>query len=145
MGAFCVFGVSRQVCRKLAEKNVATFDQQTKKTLTAAEWGERVAAEADRLFHESEKQVRISPELDAPQFCRDWIAAAPEEVRLTRIMVRGPKVDKHGAALLKEGVPVLSWHPYDESKAWPRPFGEALTTDHRHAAALPACELQGVL
>lgn len=124
MGAFCVFGMSRQVCRKLAEKSVPTYDSQTKKSLTAAEWGARVTAEADRLFDESEKQVRISPELDAPQFCRDWIAAAPGEVKLTRIMVRGQKVDKHGAAVVKDGIPVLTWLPYDEAKNWPRPFGE---------------------
>jgi hypothetical protein len=124
MGAFCVFGVSRQVCRKLAEKSLQTYDSQTKKSLTAVEWGAHVAAEADRIFDESEKQVRISPELDAPQFCRDWIAAAQGEVKLTRIMVRGQKVDKHGAAVVKDGVPVLTWLPYDEAKNWPRPFGE---------------------
>lgn len=124
MGAFCVFGVSRQICRKLAEKSVPTYDSQTKKSLTAPEWGERVSAEADRLFVESEKQVRISPELDAPQFCRDWIAASPGDVKLTRIMVRGPKVDKHGAVVMKEGASVLAWLPYDEATKTPRPFGE---------------------
>jgi protein-disulfide isomerase-like protein with CxxC motif len=42
MGAFCVFGVSRQVCRKLAEKSVPTFyvdDKNKRQSLTAAEWG----------------------------------------------------------------------------------------------------------
>lgn len=124
MGAFCVFGVSRQVCRRQAEKNVATFCPVFKRELTAPEWGKRVALEANRLFIESMKQVRISPELDAPQFCRDWIAAAPNDVRLTRIMVRGPKHDKHGTPVIKDGAPVLTWLPYDETKNWPRPFGE---------------------
>ena len=124
MGAFCVFGVSRQICRKLAEKSVPTYDSESKKSLNAVEWGARVAAEADRLFEESEKQVRISPELDAPQFCRDWVSAAPGEVKLTRIMVRGQKHDKHGAPVIKDGVPVLTWLPYDETKNCPRPFGE---------------------
>lgn len=42
MGAFCVFGVSRTVCRKLAEKNVPTFVSEAGKKvrhLSAAEWG----------------------------------------------------------------------------------------------------------
>lgn len=129
MGAFCVFGVSRQICRKLAEKNVSVYDKETKRSLSAPEWGARVVAEADRVFDASEKQVRISPELDTPQFCRDWIAAAPGEVKLTRIMVRGPKVDKHGAMVLKEGIPVLTWLAYDEAKDWPRPFGEELAAE----------------
>lgn len=124
MGAFCVFGVSRQVCRKQAEKNVPTRCPVLKRELTAPEWGARVAVEGDRMFEESEKQVRISPELDAPQFCRDWIAAAPGDVRLTKLMCRGPKIDKHGAQVLRDGVPVLTWLPYDETKPVPRPFGE---------------------
>lgn len=92
--------------------------------LSAPEWGALVAAETDRLFVESDKQVRISPELDAPQFCRDWIAAQPGEVRMTRLMCRGPKIDKHGAAVVRKGVPVLTWLPFDEKAEWPRPFGE---------------------
>jgi hypothetical protein len=80
--------------------------------------------EIDRLFEVTERQVRISPEFDAPQFCRDWIAAAPGEVKLTRLMCRGEKVDKHGAVVVRDGVPVLTWLPYDETAAWPRPFGE---------------------
>ena len=131
MGAFCVFGVSRQVCRKLAEKSVPTFCPVQKRELTAPEWGARVAEEADRLFEQSEKQVRISPELDAPQFCRDWISASPRDVKLTRIMVRGPKVDKHGAVVMKDGVEALTWLPYDESVAWPRPFGEVMRLEAR--------------
>lgn len=124
MGAFCVFGVSRSACRKLAEKSVPLIEKNTRRVLTAAEWGDLVKAEGDRLFGESMKEGRISPELDAPQFCRDWIAAQPGEVRLTRLMCRGPKIDKHGAAVVRKGVPVLTWLPYDETVAWPRPFGE---------------------
>lgn len=127
MGAFCVFGVSRQVCRKLAEKSVLTFCVEAgnkKRYFTAPEWGALVQAEADRLFETSVKQVRISPELDAPQFCRDWIAASPVDVKLTRIMYRGEKIDKHGAVVLRDGVPLLTWLPYDETRPAARPFGE---------------------
>lgn len=136
MGAFCVFGVSRSVCRKLAEKSVPTFVAATKdgprRDLPVHEWGALVRAEGDRLFAESEKIVRISPELDAPQFCRDWIAAQPADVRLTKLMCRGEKIDKHGAVVMKLGAPVLTWLPYDESSVWPRPFGEPA---QREAAA----------
>lgn len=125
MGAFCVFGVSRQACRKLAEKGVSTWDKTTGRALTAPEWGDLVKAAGDRLFGETMKEGRISPELDTPQFCRDWIAAQPGEVRLTRLMCRAPKIDKHGAVVIRKGAPVLSWQPYDETAAWPRPFGES--------------------
>lgn len=77
------------------------------------------------MFAESERQVRISPEFDAPQFCHDWIAASPGQVKLTRLMCRGEKIDKHGAVVTRLGAPVLTWLPYDENSVWPRPFGEA--------------------
>jgi len=131
MGAFCVFGVSRSACRKVAEKNVPTWDSQAKRSLSAPEWGARVAAETERLFEQTEKQVRISPELDAPQFCHDWIASQPGEVKLTRLMYRGPKIDKHGAAVVRDGVPVLTWLPYDESMVVARPFGEPARMEAR--------------
>lgn len=119
MGAFCVFGVSRTHCRKLAEKSVPTSVAEglSRRNLTASEWGGAVAIETARLFDESVKQVRISPELDAPQFCRDWIASAPGETKLTKIMCRGDKVDKHGAEMMREGVPVQTWLDYDENAA----------------------------
>jgi hypothetical protein len=131
MGAFCVFGVSRQVCRKLAEKSVKTYvvENNRRRELAAPDWGVLVRAEGDRLFAESDKQVRISPELDAPQFCRDWIAAQPGDVRLTKLMCRGEKTDKHGAVVMRLGAPVLTWLAYDENDVWPRPFGEVERRD----------------
>jgi hypothetical protein len=41
MGAFCVFGVSRQVCRAKAERTVLPYymDGEKKRYLTAPEWG----------------------------------------------------------------------------------------------------------
>lgn len=119
MGAFCVFGVSRQVCRKQAERKVPTVKivDGERIGLSAPEWGALVAVETERLFAESERQVRISPELDAPQFCRDWIAAGPNEVRLTRIMVRGPKVGKDNKPVIRKGAPVMTWLPFDDPHA----------------------------
>lgn len=119
MGAFCVFGVSRQVCRKQIEGKLSTYCPKLERRLTAPEWGDRVIVEADRIFEESEKVVRISPEFDAPQFCRDWIAVSPAEVRLTRIMVRGPKIGDDGKPVLRKGAPVMTWLPY-ENKAAPQ-------------------------
>jgi hypothetical protein len=116
MGAFCVFGVSRTHCRKQAEKSVpvSVSVRPHEVFLTAAEWGGAVATETNRLYEASVKQVRISPELDAPQFCRDWIAAAPGETKLTKIMCRGDKVDKHGSVIMRQGAPVQTWLDYDE-------------------------------
>lgn len=135
MGAFCVFGVSRQVCRKQAEKTVPTRCRELGREMTAAEWGIRVKEEGDRIFEQSAKQVRISPELDAPQFCRDWITAQPGEVKLTKLMCRGPKFDKHGAAVVRDGVQVLTWLEFDETAVWPRPFGEVSATPARELEA----------
>ena len=114
MGAFCVFGVSRSVCRKLAEKKVATFCPKLGREMSPAEWGDRVKEEGDRMFGESSKQARISPEFDAPQFCRDWLAVSPSEVRLARIMVRGPKTGADDKPVIRKGVPVMTWLPYDQ-------------------------------
>lgn len=115
MGAFCVFGISRQVLRKSVENKLPTwrFEGEKRIELNVREWGELVAAEVERQFAQSEKQVRISPELDAPQFCRDWIAVNPSEVRLTQIMVRGPKIGGDGRPVLRKGAPVMVWQPYD--------------------------------
>lgn len=110
MGAFTVFGMSRSHCRKTAERTVSPHK------VNITQWAELVAAEADRLFEASTKQVRIAPELDAPQFCRDWIAAQPNEVKHTKIMCRGDKIDKHGAVVMRDGAAVQTWLDYDEHK-----------------------------
>jgi len=73
--------------------------------------------EADRLFEASDKVVRISPEFDAPQFCHDWMAVSPAEVRLTRVMVRGVKKDDSGKTVMRNGAPVSTWLPYSEAGA----------------------------
>lgn len=69
-----------------------------KRALPIEEWAGRVAAMAAELFETTDKRVKVSPELDAPQFCQDWINAQPDEVRHAVIMVRGPKVDKNGGS-----------------------------------------------
>lgn len=112
MGAFCVFGIGRTVCQAAAARKVPTIDLETRKNLTPAEWAVRRDALADQLFAEATRRVKISPELDAPQFCNDWIAADPSHVRDTVLMVRGPKLDKHGNRIIRDGAPVETWLDY---------------------------------
>jgi hypothetical protein len=122
MGAFCIFGISRTNCRRVAERKVPTMEG--KRALSIEEWAGRVVTMAAELFETTDKRVKVSPELDAPQFCQDWINAQPDEVRQAVIMVRGPKVDKNGGAVTRNGTPVMTWLEWDESKAPARPFGE---------------------
>jgi hypothetical protein len=97
MGAFCVFGISRTNCRKTAEREVPTVEN--KRSLDIAEWARRVAVRTEELFEVTIKRVKVSPELDAPQFCRDWLNAQPGEVKQAVVMYRGPKIDKQGGGL----------------------------------------------
>lgn len=120
MGAFCVYGISKSVCRAKAEKKVPTVASGGR-ALSPEEWGMEVKIQAASLFLTEQKLVKVSPEFDAPQFCRDWIAVAPGDVRRACIMVRGPKVDKQGNPVLRDGAPVLTWLPYDDSEKWLRP------------------------
>lgn len=122
MGAFCIFGISRTNCRRVAERKVPTMEG--KRSLPIEEWARRVAAMAAELFETADKRVKVSPELDAPQFCQDWVRAQPDEVRQAVIMVRAPKVDKNGGAVTRNGNPVMTWLEWDASQAPARPFGE---------------------
>lgn len=78
--------------------------------------GGRVKEEAERIFEDAVRVAKISPAFDAPQFCRDWIAVSPSEVKQTRIMVRGPKTGDDGKPVLRKGAPVMTWLAYDEPK-----------------------------
>lgn len=120
MGAFCVFGISRSLCKKAAEKKtltrerieVAPGERERFRDLSPAEWAVKRDELAERMFAESTRRVKISPELDAPQFCRDWLSTDPGHVRDTEIMVRGPKRDKHGNEVKKDGAVVETWLEY---------------------------------
>jgi len=115
MGAFCVFGVSKAVCLARATKKTPIFeplDEKEKRYFTVTEWGGRRNALAAQLFETTTKLEKISPEFDSPAFCLDWIAVNPSEVRDTKIMARGPKLDAEGSPLLRKGQPVLTWVEY---------------------------------
>ncbi|RSZ60024.1 hypothetical protein HF313_15020 [Massilia atriviolacea] len=117
MGAFCVYGISRSVCKITATKKQPTTGKGTSKSLTISEFGAARDELAERLFAETTKRGKISPELDAPQFCMDWIAAGKDEVKDCVIMSRGPKVDKNGGPVIKQGAPVMTWVEYDPKSA----------------------------
>jgi hypothetical protein len=120
MGAFCVFGVSKGVCRGIANRKVAASERDSdgkELFLTQAEWAARRDAHAAQLFEQSTRPVKVSPEFDAPQFCHDWLAVSPGEVKLARLMVRGPKIDKNGNAVVRGGAPVLTWVEYVPPRA----------------------------
>ena len=127
MGAFCVFGISRTVCKTSAARTTPT--REGKEPVPIDEWARRRDELADKLFADSTRRVKISPELDAPQFCRDWLAADPTNVRDTVLMVRGPKRDKQGNEVKKDGVVVETWLEYEGEcarlKIAPYVFAEA--------------------
>lgn len=121
MGAFCVYGISRSICRAAAEKKTPTRvredtapgEKERYRDLSPVEWAQHRDAMAEKLFFEATRRVKVSPELDAPQFCRDWLATDPSNVRDTVIMVRGPKRDKSGAEVIKDGAVVETWLEYE--------------------------------
>lgn len=116
MGAFCVFGISKSVCRAQAEKKtpVAEGSGKDRRYLTMQEWAVKRDEMTEQLFTaDGTRSVKISPEFDAPQFCNDWIAVNPSHIRNARIMVRGPKVDESGAPVKRNGAPVMTWLEYE--------------------------------
>lgn len=106
MGAFCVFGISKSVCKEKAAKKVPH------RGLTPAEWAALRDELARDLFETLEKPVKVSPEFDAPQFCNDWLSVCPSEVKMARIMVRQPKKDECGKLVLRRGQTVMTWAEY---------------------------------
>ncbi|NRR28870.1 hypothetical protein HSX11_01605 [Oxalobacteraceae bacterium] len=127
MGAFCVFGVSRSACRLLAEKKTPTFegDGINRRELTMQEWSLRRDALAKTLFETTARPFRVSPEFDAPQFCKDWISVAPAEVKQATVMVRGPKLDGGGKPIKRNGVPLMTWVEFSNIKQFSGVANEA--------------------
>lgn len=113
MGAFSVYGISKGLCKLAATKKTPSWDKEEKRLLSMEEWSARRDTLAAQLFADGARLTKVSPEFDAPQFCRDWLAVAPGEVRLARVMVRGPKVDKNGKPVMRGGGQVLTWLEYE--------------------------------
>lgn len=112
MGAFCVFGISRTLCKVSAAKKTPSYDAKERRNLGLEEWAARRDELAETMFVEATRRVKVSPELDAPQFCRDWLAIDPGHVRDAVVMVRGAKIDKHGCEVKRNGAVVETWLEY---------------------------------
>lgn len=114
MGAFCVYGISRGVCKAAASKKQPFGEGEgaNRRNYSPAEWGGKRDALAEKMFKDATRRVKVSPELDTPQFCADWLAISPGEVREAVIMVRGPKVDKNGTVVKRGGAVVETWLEY---------------------------------
>jgi hypothetical protein len=111
MGAFCVFGISMTECLRMAEKKTPEVEKD--KPISIEEWARRRDKLARELFDSSDKRKKVSPEFDAPQFCESWLAVDPSHIRLPKIMARGPKIDKNGDVVIRNGVPVQTWVEYE--------------------------------
>lgn len=112
MSAFCVFGISKSLCKTTAEKKTPSYDKDLNRYLTMAEWAEKRDAMTESLFAESTRLVKVSPQFDAPQFCADWLAVDPAHIRMPVVMVRGPKVDKNDVPVKRNGAQVMTWLQY---------------------------------
>ncbi len=122
MGAFCVFGISRSISRARIAKNLETYEvvADVRRELTVAEWAQRRDAAAETLFAVAEKPYQISPTFDSPQRCADWMVVSPSEIRLAKIMVRGPKLDGEGEPVLRNGAQVMTWHKFTDINQFKR-------------------------
>jgi hypothetical protein len=114
MSGFCVFGVSREQCRKAAEESTPTTENKT--TIPVDEWRRRVVEKARELFEGgASRSKQISPAFDAPQFAEEWVRIGLSSGAITNpvIMTRGTKLDKKGAVRMnKRGMEIISWIPY---------------------------------
>jgi hypothetical protein len=121
MGAFCVFGMTRQMANKLATDAEAKrkLTRQERAALTEEDVRQWIAEKAEELFSDA-KARQVSPAFDAPQFANDWIdlAKRTDQAKRCRVMVRGAKVDKKGAPSISKrtGKPVMTWLPYKEMR-----------------------------
>ena len=92
MGAFCIYGISYSDCLAVAERKVSATEFVGKdewRNLSLAEWAAKRDKVAKELFENGTRLTRVSPEFDAPQFCKDWLAINPANVRNAEIRVWG--------------------------------------------------------
>lgn len=116
MGAFCIYGISYSDCLAVAEKKVSATEFVGKdewRNLSLAEWAEKRDRVAKELFENGTRLTRVSPEFDAPQFCKDWLAINPANVRNAELRVWGGKKDANGEPVLRKGKPVITWVKYE--------------------------------
>lgn len=114
MSAFCVFGVSRTDCMRIAEKKVKRYDDEKKRNLTMEEWRAKVEALAQDLFATTTRHRQVSPAFDAPQFARDWAALAQrsDQVKGVDIRVRNIVLDGEGKPVKRKGKILMTWQHF---------------------------------
>ncbi|BEV15110.1 hypothetical protein HBDW_18980 [Herbaspirillum sp. DW155] len=114
MSAFCVFGVSRSDCMRIAEKKVKFYDDEKKRNLTKEEWCAKVDALAQDLFNTTTRHRQVSPAFDAPQFAREWAALAVrgDQVKGADIRVRNVVLDGEGKPVQRKGKVLMTWQHF---------------------------------
>ncbi|MDR6394650.1 hypothetical protein [Herbaspirillum seropedicae] len=114
MSAFCVFGVSRSDCMRIAEKKIKRYDDEKKRNLTMEEWRAAVDALAQDLFATTTRHRQVSPAFDAPQFARDWVAVAvrSDQVKGADIRVRDVVLDGEGKPVKRNGKILMTWQHF---------------------------------
>ncbi|MRT27611.1 hypothetical protein [Herbaspirillum sp. CAH-3] len=114
MSAFCVFGVSRTDCLRIAEKKVKRYDDEKKRNLTMEEWRAQVDALAQDLFNTTTRHRQVSPAFDAPQFAREWAALAlrTDQVKGADVRVRNMVMDGEGKPVKRNGKILMTWQHF---------------------------------
>lgn len=111
MSAFCVFGVSRSDCKRIAEKKVSFYDKEKERDLTMEEWRAAVDALAQDLFATTTRHRQVSPNFDAPQFAREWAALAQrcDHANGADIRVRTAMLDGEGKPVKRKDKILMTW------------------------------------
>lgn len=89
MSTFAVFGFSREQARRIATRQAEKEADRDPEGWTIERFTARIAELTDELFAEhGVGDSQISPLFDAPQFARDWIAVAGDQVKVACIKSR---------------------------------------------------------
>ncbi|RAK01646.1 hypothetical protein [Aliidiomarina maris] len=109
---FAVFGVTKQVARRVAEKKTPrTITVNRKKIERTDEQLVAAIDEAAQAYFERMKPVILSPEYSSPSFAADFMdLVAPEDARALEVRIRVPvkKVIKGKEKVVRRW---LSWNP----------------------------------
>lgn len=117
MSSFCVFGIKKSDCVAEARKLIPWSVAQTH-----AIHSMYADLLAEHLYREMPRAKQIAPAFDTPQFACEWIDIAKRsgQAKSMRVIVRGPKVDKNGVAIVRKGKQVIEWIEYKPSFAGQR-------------------------
>lgn len=117
MSTFAVFGMTRAVALKDAQKNTPTTKAHHGSIIpmTPAEWAEECENRADRAMRGS-KVKQLSGLFDAPQYAEQWIELQRKSGDCRDLHIRFKSVlkDASGKPLInkKTGAPKVGWADY---------------------------------